>query len=177
MSKDFNNRCGYCDDFDGWVGGEGAYHIDHFAPKSKFADLENNYSNLVYACSFCNRFKSNDWPSEDYRITYINNIGYIDPCSEEYEELFSRDKYGNIKPSNELAEYMYDKLQLFLVRHRVLWNITRIKIQLERIKPLLDKYKNDTDKYAKIKDTYFELSIEFQDYWNYLLGEKLKNEY
>ncbi|WP_182914281.1 HNH endonuclease [Paenibacillus sp. 1011MAR3C5] len=175
LSEDFNNRCGYCDDFDGWVGGERTYHIDHFAPKSKFSSLENEYSNLVYACPFCNRFKSNDWPSDDHTVSFIDNKGYIDPCDERYEAHFYRDTYGNIRPNNELAEYMRKKLQLFLSRHRIIWNLTRIKIELDRIKPLLDKHKHDDEKFNRIKDIYFQLSMEFQDYLNYLLGEKLKN--
>ena len=175
LSSDFNNRCGYCDDFDGWLGGEGTYHIDHFAPKSKFSELENVYNNLVYSCAFCNRFKSNDWPSDDYKVTHVGDIGYIDPCSPKYETHFNRDIYGNINPENELGIYMHKKLQLFLSRHRIIWNLTRIKIELDEIRPLIDQYKHDAEKYKKVKELYFILSIEFQDYLDYLLGEKLKN--
>lgn len=175
LIQDFNNRCGYCDDFDGWVGGEGTYHIDHFAPKSRFSALENDYNNLVYACSFCNRFKSDDWPSDDHTISHVDSIGYIDPCDSNYMILFHRDTYGNIKPNNELAQYMHKKLQLFLSRHRIIWNLTRIKNKLNEMRPLLEDYKHDTEKYSRIKDLYFTLSMEFQDYLDYLLGEKVKN--
>lgn len=176
LSKDFNNRCGYCSDFDGWIGGEDTYHIDHFAPKSKFPHLENEYSNLVYACSFCNRFKSDDWPSNDHTVNILNDKGFIDPCNHEYEEYFERDVYGNIVPNNHVAIYMHKKMQLFLARHRIIWNLTRIKIQLDKLKPLSESYKTDEVKYAKIKELYFLLSIEFQEYLTYLLGENFNNE-
>ncbi|GIO40339.1 hypothetical protein J41TS4_00970 [Paenibacillus apis] len=175
LRSDFNNRCGYCDDYDGWTGGEVTYHIDHFAPKSKFSSLENDYSNLVYACSFCNRFKSDDWPSDSQKISVVNNVGFIDPCHSSYENLFFRDNYGNIKPTNELAQYMYKKLQLFLSRHRIVWNLTRIKLQLDNIRPLLKEHGHDNEKYKRIQDMYVTLSLEFHDYLDYLLGEKIKN--
>ncbi|XOK60290.1 HNH endonuclease [Paenibacillus elgii] len=176
LSKDFNNRCGYCDDLDGWIGGESTYHIDHFAPKVKFPYLENEYTNLVYACSFCNRFKGDDWPSEDHSVNILNDKGYIDPCDKNYEKNFERDIYGNIVPNSETAKYMYQKLQLFLARHRIIWNLTRIKSQLDKLEPFLNVYKTDREKYDKIKDMYFLLSIEFQGYLTYLLGERLINE-
>jgi hypothetical protein len=175
LAQDFHNRCGYCDDFDGWIGGEATFHIDHFAPKSRFAVLENDYKNLVYACSFCNRFKSDDWPSNDQTISYIGDIGYVDPCSEKYVTLYYRDPFGNIKSNNELAKYMHKKLQLFLARHRIIWNLTRIKNSLDAMKPLLDKHKHDVENFERIKDLYFNLSLEFQDYLSYLLGEKVNN--
>ncbi|MCM3082145.1 HNH endonuclease [Brevibacillus invocatus] len=176
LSADFNNRCGYCDDFDGWIGGESTYHIDHFAPKVKFSYLENEYANLVYACSFCNRFKSDDWPSDDHTVNIVDNKGYIDPCDVNYDICFERDVYGNIVPKNAVSKYMHQKMQLFLTRHRIIWNLTRLKIQLEKLKPLLETHKADKEKYEKIKELYFSLSIEFHDYLNYLLGVKLSNE-
>lgn len=176
LSEDFNNRCGYCDDFDGWIGGESTYHIDHFAPKIKFSYLENEYNNLVYACSFCNRFKSDDWPSNDHTLNVVDGIGYIDPCDRKYDAYFNRDVYGNIVPTNDIAKYMHQKLQLFLTRHRIIWNLTRLKMQLEKLKPLLETYRTEKEKYDKIKDLYFLLSLEFQDYLTYLLGVKLTNE-
>ncbi|QOS77066.1 HNH endonuclease [Paenibacillus sp. JNUCC31] len=175
LAQDFNNRCGYCDDFDGWIGGTSTYHIDHFAPKIKFPLLENDYTNLVYACSFCNRFKSDDWPSEDHTISVVKDKGYIDPCDAKYKGHFERDLYGNIIPLNNVADYMHNKLQFFLARHRIIWNLTRLKIQLDELEGLATRYKAEKEKYDKILHLYFELSIEFQNYLRYLLGENFQD--
>ncbi|EIM35490.1 hypothetical protein PGS1_14166, partial [Enterobacter cloacae subsp. cloacae GS1] len=97
------------------------FHIDHFAPKSKFKHLENEYSNLVYSCPTCNIAKSNDWcgPTENERI--FNNVGYIEPCDEVYATSFYRDSSGKIKyqEGNLAAKYMYHKLKFGLKRHEI----------------------------------------------------------
>lgn len=36
------------------------FQIDHFKPISKYPELERNYKNLVYCCSYVNRAKSDD---------------------------------------------------------------------------------------------------------------------
>jgi hypothetical protein len=57
----YNYRCGYCSVPESWVGGE--LEVDHFCPLSRGG--LNTQDNLVYACTSCNRFKSDYWPSED----------------------------------------------------------------------------------------------------------------
>ena len=69
LSKVFSGLCGYCEEFDK---GE----IDHFRPVSKFPELVYEWSNWVFACSSCNRSKSNKWPDD----------GYINPCAEDESE-------------------------------------------------------------------------------------------
>lgn len=65
LAEDFNHRCAYCDDIDRFNGEYRAYHVEHFAPKDKFPKLKHDYSNLLYACPYCNGSKSNKWPSND----------------------------------------------------------------------------------------------------------------
>lgn len=61
LSDDFNRRCAYCDDRDFYCGGINSFHIDHFAPKSKFPKLEFqvNESNFFFSkfkcCMECKR--------------------------------------------------------------------------------------------------------------------------
>jgi hypothetical protein len=178
LVRDFQNKCGYCDDFDGWVGGPSTYHIDHFAPKIKFKELVNHYGNLVYACSYCNRYKSDDWPSDDHSVTFINDRGYIDPCEPSYHEHFYRDDHGNIHPNSPLGEYMYKKLQLYLGRHRVIWNLSQLMKLKDRLRYHIKNgnIKND-ETLKKVNARYMELSFKFDEYINdYLLGDLSKYE-
>lgn len=57
----YEYRCGYCDVSEVWVGGE--LEIDHFRPRRHGGT--DTLDNLVYACTICNRFKSDYWPTAD----------------------------------------------------------------------------------------------------------------
>src|SRR5690606_11378281 len=99
--------------------------------------LENDYKNLVYSCPFCNMAKSNDWPGGDSAPIDDNGIGYIDPCSPEYEHVFYRDCSGSIRylENHIAASYMYRKLKFGLTRHRIFWMadyLSNLATDLER---------------------------------------------
>ena len=121
LRRDFKERCGYCDDPDKFFGGIRGYHIDHFAPKSKFPELEIEYSNLVYSCPLCNRAKYNTWLGNDSTVSHNGSEGFIDPCDEEYECHLGRDGEGRILGGSELGRYMVEKLSLYLLRHAFIW--------------------------------------------------------
>lgn len=167
LVTDFNNRCGYCDAIDFWLGGSQFYHIDHFKPKSIFPQLETEYSNLVYSCPYCNIFKSNDWVAE-------GDIVYIDPCDDSYSVHFYRDRSGNILPETECGNYIHKKLHLYLMRHSVIWNLTRLKQLIEEIHHLIstnkEKYKSET--IQRLKDRHYILTEEFF----YYMGEFRKTQ-
>ncbi len=57
----YGRRCGYCSVSEVWVGGE--LEIDHFHPL-RYGGA-SVLDNLVYACTICNRFKSDYWPLAD----------------------------------------------------------------------------------------------------------------
>jgi hypothetical protein len=57
----YDRRCGYCGVSEVWVGGE--LDIDHFRPLRHGGG--DDFDNLVYACTICNRFKSDYWPADD----------------------------------------------------------------------------------------------------------------
>ena len=96
LRKDFNRRCGYCDDHDDgfWRG----FQIDHFIPQTQLQKIQDNdYGNLVYSCFFCNNSKGQDWPSNDELVAVTPaRHGYIDPCSNQYDAQYHRDKDGKI---------------------------------------------------------------------------------
>jgi len=69
LRSDFRTRCAYCERPEEYLGGEEAFEVEHFRPKSKFPQLDCVYSNLYYACRGCNAHKSETWPSENWQLT------------------------------------------------------------------------------------------------------------
>lgn len=170
LSKDFHNRCGYCGDYDFWSGGPSNYHIDHFAPKSKFKQLENKYANLVYACAYCNRYKSNDWVSDSCDISVVDNKGYIDPCDKSYDNALSRNLLGEILYENEVGKYMYLKMRLFLKRHSIIYKLTTLYELMDKLSNLIEECQLDQNSKENVKNVYIQLSFEFNRYLKYLMG-------
>lgn len=153
-----------------YYGSGKCFHIDHFAPKSKFKHLENEYTNLVYSCPTCNIAKSNDWCGTSESEHILNGIGYIDPCDDEYANAFYRDSSGKIryKDGNLAAKYMYNKLKFGLKRHEIFWLadyfydlVPKISKKLKEIpesNPLYDELKlllldsiDQMDKYRQLQ--------------------------
>jgi len=161
LRSDFNSRCGYCDDDDLFLGGKRGYHIDHFAPQSKFGELETEYSNLIYSCPFCNISKSNDWPSNDASENIVGNEGYIDPCDAEYDNHLYRNESGKIIPSTELGNYIHTKLKLNLMRHEMIWKYGQIRELIEKLEEVAD---ND--------ETLLKLHQEMSQLQNLIIEEE-----
>ncbi len=134
LRKDFNSKCGYCDDHDKFCGGMRGYHIDHFAPKSKFPEWKNSYQNLVYSCPYCNGAKSNKWLGDKIFPSHNGNEGFIDPCDQEYDQHLFRDFRGHISGHDCLGEYMVQNLRLYLLRHVWTWQVE----ELSRIRDGID---------------------------------------
>jgi hypothetical protein len=63
LRNEFLYACGYCETREPELSGSEAFHIDHYRPQSKFPHLICKYTNLIYACRYCNRSKSNYWPN------------------------------------------------------------------------------------------------------------------
>lgn len=157
LAEDFNKRCGYTDCPDFWFGGKNTFHIDHFKPFSKNPELETDYSNLVYCCSYVNILKSDD------------EGDYIDPCNIDFNEHFERDSDGSIIPkaSSKEANYMFTKLQLNLSRYRFIWKLEEMRDKKNRIKEAIVNLKNK-DRRTELLEIYYELDIEFMNYLDYL---------
>ena len=83
LREDFKCMCGYCGKTERVT--KNAFEIDHFVPKKYAKFRENDYSNLVYSCYVCNRKKSSKWPSEDAKIQFIEERGFIDPATEAFQ--------------------------------------------------------------------------------------------
>ena len=134
LREDFFYKCGYCDTADHYSGGRRGFHIDHFAPKSKFKNLGNTYGNLIYCCPICNIGKSDDWPGTNPAISFVGDTGFVDPCDPTYQNHLARDIDGKIIPLTPLGKYIHKKLRLSLKRRQVCWLLDRMEKQLELLR-------------------------------------------
>jgi len=165
LKKDFHGRCGYCNDEDIWCGGTKVFHIDHFAPWKRFEvshpAIKTDYINLVYACPYCNCFKSDDWVSNSPFINIIQDKGYIDPCDVLYDSIFTRTNIGEILPMTKTAEYMYEKLGLGLDRHSLIWQMEKLLEQREELENLIRNPQVDSDIKQALKQQKELVTDEF----------------
>lgn len=107
------HQCVYCTISEASFGGIRNFHIEHYKPKGldKFKSLENDYSNLYYACAICNSFKSDDWPRDpDYNF---NVSCYPEPSKIDYSILFIvNEENGLIVGKHNTGVYLVNKLYL-----------------------------------------------------------------
>ena len=156
LADDFNHRCGYTDCSDHWFGGKRNFQIDHFRPESKYPELKNEYSNLVYCCSYVNRAKCDD-----------DNSNYLDPCDIDFNLHFERDDFGYIKAKTPQGQYMVERMNLGLFRYAICWNLDRLE---ERIKIFEAKVNQNTAS-AIDKELLLKMNMEFHEYLRYLRAE------
>ncbi len=175
LREDFNKRCGYCDDSDGFR--IRSYTIDHFVPRNPkdfTHDIKPNYYyNLVWACSFCNLAKSNKWFTKDGSIHNDREIGFIEPTSEEYTNLFKRNKDGQIicnGVNQILAEHIIFELKLWYPLHRTTWRLEKLFF-LEEI--ISDKIQNVADQNLvnEFKELHYEILIFLKNSFRELFAE------
>ncbi|MDV3719762.1 HNH endonuclease [Elizabethkingia anophelis] len=148
LKIDFKDRCGYCNDIYIWR--FASFEIDHFIPRKKdkknFLTIktETDYSNLVYACRSCNNSKSNKWPTNDQSIPHRNDQGFVDPCEDDYNNHFTRLDNGQIKPTTNLGEWIYNNLKFHKPQHEVIWNIEQLDGLIKESKLLLNNISDDS---------------------------------
>jgi len=168
LREDFNKRCGYCDDLDTICGGSRGFHIDHFRPQKKFKYLKKNYSNLVYACPYCNGAKSDNWPTETENPTYLDGKGYIDPCDTHFDNHFERYDNGRIRPKTEVGKYMFRHLKLGLRRHQLAWMSERLGELLQELANELENTAPNiqthlAEHHVKLTQAYFKYKHLFEE--------------
>ena len=140
LRQDFIQACGYCGDDDERAD-PSTFHIDHFAPKKQFPELELEYKNLVYACRFCNISKSDHWVGNDPTVPNNGAAGFVDPCSNDYDVHLGRDVGGRIVAKTALGGYVIRRLNLHLIRHELLWRARRARAVRDEIGSLIEEYK------------------------------------
>lgn len=156
LAEDFNHRCGYTDCSDYWFGGKRCFQIDHFKPESKYPELENEYSNLVYCCSYVNRAKWDD-----------DNPNYLDPCDVDFNLHFERDDLGFIKAKTPQGQYMVEHMNLGLTRYAICWNLDRLEEKIKILERKVDQNIATMDE----KGLLLNVNKEFHKYLRYLRSE------
>lgn len=158
LKLDYKCRCGYCNDIDVWR--TTWYEIDHFVPQKYLKTIEEtDYSNLVYACRSCNNSKRAHWPTENEFIHHKNDVGFIDPCSDEYEKQFQRDNKGRILHKTLLGKWMYYKLKLHKPQHEIIWQIEELDTLIEECEKFLENFHNEA-----LKERLLYLYREYRNY-------------
>lgn len=107
------HQCLYCTITESSFGGIRNFHVEHYRPKGipRFSHLENDYSNLYYACAICNTFKSDDWPDDPDEL--LCKAFYPDPSKVDYALLFEiDDTTGLTTGKNYTGTYLNNKLYL-----------------------------------------------------------------
>lgn len=141
LVSDFSNRCCYCDDLDTFNGGYDNYHVEHFAPKSRFPELEFNYDNLLYCCPYCNKSKSDKWVGQDSTQNVVENKGFLNPCEDEYYIHLARYKNGKIVFLTDLGQFIYNELKLYLNCHEINYKLEKL---CEITQKIDEKLKNES---------------------------------
>jgi len=167
LRQDFISKCGYCDTPDYYSGGTRGFHIDHFAPKSRFSELKNNYANLVYCCPICNIGKSDDWPGESAEVCYIDEKGYIDPCHDDYQTHLARNTDGTILPLTPLGGYIYKNLKMNLRRRQICWLMERMEQQLQQLAVIAERADAQSDEVKAL----CQLTLKYFEYVGILKRE------
>lgn len=167
LKEDFNSRCGYCHDSDRYR--INSFAIDHFVPRNpsgfKATILDNDYSNLVYSCRYCNTAKSNKWPTNDETIYNDGTIGFIDPAEQDYTDLFQRSSFGCIEPTdseNPLAHYIIAELKLWLPIHEKMWKLEKLDRISEEIEQKIKETRDD-DSIKLLEDIHYKLLKGLQE--------------
>lgn len=119
LKQDFNHRCWYCNQREAGKFSR-PFCIDHFVPKKPKSPIinpiaDNYYNNLVYSCPRCNAKKWNKWPTWNGNIHNNGIVGFVDPTSKDYDNLFYRDKNWKIISSginDQLAKYIIKEIGL-----------------------------------------------------------------
>lgn len=170
LREDFGNRCGYCDSSD--LIRIRSYAIDHFIPQNPVGFTHtiapNNYYNLIYACNYCNTYKSNKWPTLDPNNPNDGTEGFVKPTTVDYTSRFKRSKEGRILPNTDtdsVAKYIINELKLWLPVHERMWKLEKIRLLESKIKTAL-KNIPDGELKTEILDIHYKVLLmltEIQD--------------
>jgi uncharacterized protein (TIGR02646 family) len=112
LRKEGKQQCVYCAIKEAIFGGYRNFHVEHFKPKSKFKDLENDYSNLFYVCSICNAFKGNDWPEGVDEQKHPDVYAYPSPAVHDYATFLAVDAHGAVVSNQPAGSYLIERVYL-----------------------------------------------------------------
>ena len=142
LREDFQERCGYCNDWDYFR--MTYYEVDHFVPRHLLKTIKiTDYSNLVYSCRSCNNTKRAKWPTGNEQKHNDGTVGFMDPCCDGYAEQFVRNDDGSIAPRTKLGQWMFKALNLSNPSHRIIWQLTALRFKISELQAYLDTHSQD----------------------------------
>ncbi len=155
LRMDFHKHCAYCGSYDGFS--HTWFEVDHFVPKSLFVKTGNiglcQYDNLVYSCKFCNNVKLSKWPSNDETIPIIDDKGFVNPCSVDYDTHLYRTDSGSIRWQTALGKWMVEVGFKFDERDyciKLLWNLNQLRKSIDTLVFEAKKYDSKSNEYNEI---------------------------
>ena len=112
IARDCRNQCVYCSIHEARFGGIDNFHVDHFRPKSReeFAHLSEVITNLYLSCPICNRFKSDDWPSDP--CPEFSKPSYIDPAEVDFSTVVTVGENHLVSGTTVSSTYVVARLFL-----------------------------------------------------------------
>ena len=123
LREDFQYICGYCGKPESIT--KNAFEIDHFVPRKYDKSRENDYTNLVYSCCVCNRKKSSKWPSEDGKIQFLDEKGFVDPAGKNMINIWKDGKMGRYMEKPK-GQYMEEALEFSLRPLKEVWQCMQL---------------------------------------------------
>jgi len=142
--------------------------IDHYWPRAKHPELENDYNNLMWSCQKCNRYKSDFAPDEEQ---IQKGISIIRPDEENPDDHYELRGYclthKTLKGEFNINLLILNRKQLRIIRElrERLWNANKYiafglhhiaNVRLDKITPKnrpfflkLRKSLNDRDRKAQ----------------------------
>lgn len=170
LREEFDAACVYCRMPDS-LSEMKSYAVEHYKPKSKFPELETEYSNLFYSCCSCNSYKGSFWPEETHKKLeqFIPN-----PCDHVMHSHLRLRPEGMIQHHSFAGEWTIDLLDLndpgqiqkrkaFLLLKKntdsEISTLKRLHAKLKKIEKDIDhkKLKSLQDDIAKIENELTEL--------------------
>jgi len=100
-----NYRCGYCGVHEEDVGSQ--LEIDHFQPSSRGGSDE--FANLVYCCTVCNRIKGDFWPADE-PFTTIRRL--LHPRNDDLSAHFYETPDGRLNALTDTGQFHLNRLKL-----------------------------------------------------------------
>ena len=107
LRHDFYYACTYCTIFETEAHGIG-FSIDHYEPVSAREDLENDYNNLMWACTPCNTLKGDRCPPDDARAA---GFRFYRP-DEDVHEVHFEAKGIRLEPRTNIGYYTIEAVDL-----------------------------------------------------------------
>ncbi len=104
---DFYFSCGYCSITEIEATGIG-FQIDHYFPRDKYPQKENEYLNLIYSCQKCNSTKSDFYPGQS---GLPKELHIIRPDEEDPGDHYALDK-DELVGKTELGRFNINCLRL-----------------------------------------------------------------